>query len=91
MKVIYKGEIKRVPDMAELSLLQHHMTKVYKLSPNLTQLDGRRLKMYYIDEDGDVITIDCQSDFDEATTNTHIKIKIALALSVQEAKQMLIE
>lgn len=43
--------------------------------------------MYYIDEDNDIITMDCQSDLDEAHSNADVKLKIAIASSVEEAKQ----
>jgi hypothetical protein len=67
MKIIFKGETKRVPDLQNYNALQEHVDKIFNLCIDVLEArDGLSLKMFYMDEDGDVISVTCQSDLDEA-------------------------
>jgi len=68
MKIIFKGETKRVPNLQTYNALKEHVDEVFNLSVDiLAARDGLSLKMFYMDEDGDVISVTCQSDLDEAS------------------------
>ena len=55
MKILFNDETKRVPDIKAYTELVAHLQNVLKLSP--TSEIGENLKLYYIDEDGDIICV----------------------------------
>lgn len=63
MKIIFRGETKRVPDFQQYDELVRHASKIFGLEAR--QL-GEALKVFYMDEDGDIISITSQSDLEEA-------------------------
>ena len=91
MKIIFKGETKRVPNLQSYYALQEHVDKIFNLSLDiLAARDGLSLKMFYMDEDGDVISVTCQSDLDEAYLELKSKIKLCLANNHGQAKDQFI-
>lgn len=65
MKIIFKGETKRVPDFGQFIALAEYCQQIFKLKQSLTLQHDLCLKLYYIDEDEDVISVTCQSDLEE--------------------------
>lgn len=60
MKIIFQNETKRIPEVASFQLL-------LKASCQAFDLAGlKAFKFYYVDGDGDIITISDQNDFNEA-------------------------
>lgn len=55
MKVIYKNETKRIPDFSSYLELAGAVTKAFSFHEMLQF--GENIKLYYIDEDGDVVSI----------------------------------
>lgn len=47
------------------------------------------LKFYYMDEDGDIISVTCQSDFDIALGVNSSKVKLVFAEDEDEARMQL--
>ena len=59
MKIIFKGETKRVPEYNQFSELAKYCQQIFKLKQSLTLHHDLCLKLYYIDEDSDVISVTC--------------------------------
>jgi hypothetical protein len=76
MKIIFNEVTKRVPDVKDYFELVGHLHKTLKL-PGTSEI-GENLKLFYIDEDGDVICITCQDDLNEAYS---LQPKLKLCLS----------
>ena len=55
MKVIYQNETKRIPDIATYAGLVAAITRAFSMSQMLQF--GRNIKLYYMDEDGDIVSI----------------------------------
>jgi len=64
MKIIYRGETKRVPDFQQYEELVRHVSKLFALGE--MEEVGESVKVFYMDEDGDIISITSQSDLEEA-------------------------
>lgn len=88
MKIIYRGETKRVPDFQRYEELAKHAAKVF----TLTEMEevGESLKVFYMDEDGDIISITSQSDLEEAYQVLQTKIRLALCHTIDEAREALV-
>jgi hypothetical protein len=80
MKIIYRGETKRVPDFQLYEELVKHAGKVFALGE--MEEVGESLKVFYMDEDGDIISITSQSDLEEAYQVLSSKIRLALCPSI---------
>ena len=82
MKLVLNQETKRVPDLKDYQELLGHLSTAFRLDPEtLTTLS---LKLYYLDEDEDVICVTNQADLDEAFSVCP-KLKLALAPSSVDA------
>jgi len=57
MKVIYGGETKRIPEIKELEKLHWYAANIF----NARQLQsiGTDLKLFYLDDEGDIISVTC--------------------------------
>jgi hypothetical protein len=55
MKIIYNEVTKRVPDLKDYFELIGHLSKTLNLGA--ANEIGENLKLFYIDEDGDVINV----------------------------------
>jgi len=83
MKVIFAGETKRVPEMKDLQELINYSLTIFK-GDNL-KAKFESLKFYYMDEDGDIISVTCQNDFDIALGANSSKVKLVFAEDEDEA------
>jgi hypothetical protein len=87
MKVIYQNETKRFPELKSYSALIQQTAKAF----SLTQQDMVGIKFYYIDSDGDVISLTNQDDLDEAMTAINGVLKVVASKNIDEAKMTLME
>ena len=81
MKIIYRGQTKRVPETNQFNDLLAYAAKVFKFH------DVRHLVLFYMDEDNDIISVTCQSDFIQALRDMTGKVKLVIADSEDEARQ----
>lgn len=88
MKIIYRGETKRIADFQRYEELVKHATKIFGL--NEMEEVGESLKVFYMDEDGDIISITSQGDLEEAYQVLQTKIRFALCPSIDEARDALV-
>ena len=89
MKVIYKNEMKRLPDHKLYERLVSSTSSVFNLD-NMKRKDYQTLKFYYIDQDGDIISITCQGDLNEAyQVLNDSQIRFVCAKNNEEARQIL--
>ena len=51
---------------------------------------GESLKVFYMDEDGDIISITSQSDLEEAYQVLQNKVRVALCQSIDQAREALV-
>lgn len=83
MKIVFNEETKRIPDIKEYGQLVGHLHKALNLKG--TDEIGENLKLYYRDEDDDIICISTQADLDEAYLVLQGKLKLALCSNADEA------
>jgi len=78
MKIIFAGETKRVPEFKSFEDIVNYSHSIFKsdMSAESTHHD---LKLFYMDEDNDIISVDCQSDFDLALQSNSAKVKFVFA------------
>lgn len=88
MKIIFGGETKRVPEMNVYEELIRYSSEVFRVTQEKCE---DQLKLYYLDEDGDIISVSCQSDLDEAMRLLMGRIKLAMAYSKDEASHCLLK
>lgn len=81
MKIIFKCVTKRVPETNEYDDLLLYAAKVFK------SRDVKHRTMYYMDEDNDIISVTCQSDFVQALRDMTGRVKIVIAESEDEARE----
>jgi hypothetical protein len=62
MKIIFAGETKRVPEFKSFEDIVKYSQNIFK--SDMSQKSTPDLKLFYMDEDNDIISVDCQSDFD---------------------------
>ena len=62
MKIIFAGETKRVPEFKSFEDIVKYSQTIFK--SDMSQKSYANLKLFYMDEDNDIISVDCQSDFD---------------------------
>ena len=79
MKVVYQNDTKKFADFQGYSDLVNQAVKAF----GIVQF-GESIKFYYMDNDGDIISISNQSDLDEARTEP--SLKLVIANSVEEAR-----
>lgn len=67
MKIIYKGETKRVPDLKDFRELIAHIRMTFDISYGTNEGNSTsHHKLFYKDEEGDFVSISNQFDLDEA-------------------------
>jgi len=87
MKIIYKNETKRIPDFANYQELVVAVAKAFNFTEVLQF--GDNIKLYYIDEDGDIVSITGQGDLEEAKQVINGPMRLVAATSNEEARQVL--
>lgn len=75
MKVIHQNDTKKFGDFSSYSDLVTQAMKAFEIS-EINQL-GENLKFYYMDQEGDIISITNQGDLDEARCEPTLKLVIA--------------
>ena len=88
MKIIYRGETKRAPDFPHYEELVKYVNKTFALTE--VEEVGESLKLFYMDEDGDIISITSQSDLEEAHQVLQAKIRVALCPTIEAAREALV-
>jgi hypothetical protein len=87
MKVIYQKETKRLPELKVYEDLVSATTNAFNFHEMV--VFGDNMKFYYIDQDGDIISISCQGDLDEAYQVLNGSIRLVCASNNEEARQVL--
>ena len=88
MKILFQGVCKRVPNCQTYDELVGHIGKRLKVPPS-AQI-GETLKLFYLDEDGDIICVSCNDDLQEAMLlHPDGRIKMALSANSDEASTAL--
>lgn len=82
MKVIYQNDTKKFADFEQYLDLVGQAIKAFEIS-DINQL-GENLKFYYMDQEGDVISITNQGDLDEARCEP--TLKLVISRNVEDAK-----
>lgn len=82
MKVVYKNETKKLPQIDKLPELIHAVAQAFD-----APLVNKNQKFYYNDEDGDTITVSTQGDLKEAIEAMGNKLKLFASKDVAEANQ----
>lgn len=90
MKIIFKGETKRVPVFNDFLALAEYCQQIFQLKQSLTLQHDLCLKLFYVDEDGDVISVTCQSDLDEINQLYQSNARLAIAASNEDAREALL-
>ena len=87
MKIIYKGDTKKISDLKDYNQLIQKLSQVFNLR-NLQAIDNN-LKLFYQDEDNDIISLTNQGDLDEAFQYIfgNQTLKLVLAENPLEAEQ----
>lgn len=57
MKVIFGGETKRIPEIMEFEQLVKYAASIF--NANQLQAKGNDLKLFYQDDEGDIISVTC--------------------------------
>ena len=83
MKVIYQNETKRIPDISTYNALCAAIKNAFEMN---NQTVTSKLKLYYMDEDGDVVSISCQGDLDEAKEAMPSAMRLVVASNSNEAR-----
>lgn len=89
MKVIFGGETKRIPEIENFEELLKYAATIFNASHLNSQ--GNDLKLYYQDDEGDIISVTCQSDLEEAYRIMKGRIKFVFALDDAKARASLIK
>jgi hypothetical protein len=84
MKIIFAGETKRVPEFQSFNEIVVYSQQIFNC--DLTKQGKGNLKLFYMDEDDDMISVDCQSDFDQALRENSSRIKFVFAESEDDAR-----
>ena len=87
MKVIYKNETKRIPDFASYLELATAVAQAFKFHEMLQF--GDNIKLYYMDDDGDIVSITGQGDLEEAKQVVDGPLRLVAATSNEEAREAL--
>ena len=86
MKILFGNETKRIPDEQNYSRLLQLVTDAFHFpaSANL----GTDLHFYYVDQDGDIISVSNQNDLNEAIKEMqNSRVKLVLANNFDVARQ----
>lgn len=87
MKVIYQNETKRLPDIKMYQDLVSSTSSAFNFHQMM--VFGENIKFYYIDQDGDIISISGQGDLDEAYQVLNGSMRLVCAKNNEEARQIL--
>ena len=87
MKVIYQNETKRIPNIATYNGLIGAIIKAFEINNGLQF--GRNIKLYYMDEDGDIVSVTGQGDLDEAKEAMVGTMRFVVASNNDVARQIL--
>lgn len=82
MKVIHQNDTKKFADYENYSDLVAQAHKAFEIN-EMNQL-GENLKFFYMDQEGDIISITNQGDLDEARCEP--SLKLVIAKNVEEAR-----
>ena len=82
MKVIHQNDTKKFADYEFYNDLVTQALKAFEIS-EMNQL-GENIKFYYMDQEGDIISITNQGDLDEARCEP--SLKLVIAKNVEEAR-----
>lgn len=85
MKIVYRGETRMVPDDKGYDELVLHLSKIFAIG-TMDEV-GESLKLFYMDLDGDIISVTSQDDLKEC--NMRLNNRFALCASVDEARDAL--
>ena len=80
-KIQYKNECKKIKSPDNFEQLMSYTTRAFEgldLPP--------KFKFYYLDSDGDMISLSCQEDFTEAIDSMDGTIKLIIEESLESAK-----
>ena len=59
MKVIFGGETKRIPEIKEFNQLLKYASRIFNASELAAKNGKLDLKLFYQDDEGDVISVTC--------------------------------
>ena len=82
MKIIHQNDTKKFGDYQNYSDLVAQAIKAFEINQMINQL-GENIKFYYMDQEGDIISITNQGDLDEARCEP--SLKLIIAKNVEEA------
>lgn len=82
MKVIHQNDTKKFADFQSYNDLVTQAMKAFEIN-EINQL-GENLKFYYMDQEGDIISITNQGDLDEARCEP--TLKLVIARNVEDAR-----
>ena len=82
IKVIYKNETKKFKKPADYETLQQQTLKAFGATL------PKNFKFFYQDPEGDLISISCQEDLDEAYSSM-TQLRLFVEASIQEARNLL--
>lgn len=86
MKILYNGDTKRLPEVEQYDQLVALTAKLFQFN-EMVQL-GENVKFYYVDSDGDIISITNQNDLTEAySIIPKGQLRLIIAKSIDEAKE----
>lgn len=89
MKVIYNEDTKRFADYTSYAELAREVSRAFNLDATLIK-GGASLKFFYVDQDGDMISITTENDLKEAIREiSDGRLKLGLAENLEKAKSIL--
>ena len=86
MKIVYQQETKRVPDSLTYDELMDYCAEIF----NYNQEEDF-LSLFYVDNDGDLISVSSQSDLELSLKDNQKSFKFALAHNENEARELLLQ
>ena len=88
MKIIYRGDTRKISKALNYEELVQHLLKIFTISN--TEEIGESLKLFYMDFDGDIISVTSQDDLVEYNDlNMQSDKRFALCSTVEEAREAL--
>ena len=81
MKIVYQQETKRVPDNLSYDELMDYSTNIFG-----AEQEDEYLTLFYVDSDGDLISVSSQSDLELSLRDNQNSFKFALAHDENEAR-----
>ena len=86
MKILFGTDTKRLPDETNFPHLLTLVSDAFQLDIKMMIRDN--FKFYYLDQDGDIISVTNQLDLDEAFKEMSLgKVKLVLARDIDQARQ----